>query len=750
MGRGITSHRIRRIENDANANTDELAIVRPFFNGSLVETIDIDVIESSGSVYARLQKNGGGDLTCRFNEESYTLDCSPALEVLLTAGTDITPVQSFLYILETDGVLTFEESTSGFPSGAHCAIATVIIQSAASLATDGAYKVHAWTDHIASDPGNGHLEHVNAKLRTFPATWISGSAAADLSVSNPDAYISTAAGLVFQMHPHTMPALDMAASDPLYVVNDPTTAYKRITTLDDVTQDASGGAINNKYFTLVLWGVVSEDEADCKLFLNLPTGTYSNSSAATTDTDNTTVYSWPSIYQGCAFLIAKYVVQGKDSGAWVQSSKTDLRGLSPSTSPGGGGSPGVFTGAGTTGLVPDPGSETDKVLQDDGTWVAAAGGGLDAAADETITGAWTFEDRTIFIDALGIWSKATGAVTATPLTALTLTAETSGNMADGFGPQIIFHTTDDTGGGSLGLLRCVRDGSDNDGKFVFEVYITLGVVKEVLELTQLAVNVNGSLNVENTSGAADVNVNDDVNVNGQITTDVIDEYTADAGVTIEGVELKDGEVDGIDIATDVAANTAKTGVTTEEQNPDVVPQAVAEAGTSADEYIWTALRVKQAIDALGGSGGAKDYASFYLTTGGVTAVAATAVTLVVNSTGINSDSGVFGLASNEVTVSKTAVFKIDANVYFNNSSTARTEYSKWLEVDTGGGYAEVAGSRFVTYQRGYDSGHSASVTLILSVTTGDKFRLRVQRTDGTATAGYQDDNGTRFTFTEIG
>lgn len=53
----------------------------------------------------------------------------------------------------------------------------------------------------------------------------------------------------------------------------------------------------------------------------------------------------------------------------------------------------------------------------------------------------------------------------------------------------------------------------------------------------------------------------------------------------------------------VAANTAKVGVTTEEANPEVVSQAEAEAGTATDERIWTAERVKQAIDALStGSG----------------------------------------------------------------------------------------------------------------------------------------------------
>ena len=148
-------------------------------------------------------------------------------------------------------------------------------------------------------------------------------------------------------------------------------------------------------------------------------------------------------------------------------------------------------------------------------------------------------------------------------------------------------------------------------------------------------------------------------------------------------------------------------------------------------------------------GATKEYSSFYLTTGGVTGVAATATTLVINNTGVNSNGSVFSLASNEVTVNKTGVFLISANVYFNQSTTSRSEYSKWLEVDSGGGYAEVAGSRFVSYQRGYDSGHTASLTLILAVTSGDKFRLRVQRTDGGSSTGYQDDNGTRLTFLEL-
>ena len=61
-----------------------------------------------------------------------------------------------------------------------------------------------------------------------------------------------------------------------------------------------------------------------------------------------------------------------------------------------------------------------------------------------------------------------------------------------------------------------------------------------------------------TSGdGADLGVQNDLEVEGDIFTDSIKESTTAAGVTIDSVLLKDGLVDGIDVATDVAANTAK-------------------------------------------------------------------------------------------------------------------------------------------------------------------------------------------------
>ena len=146
----------------------------------------------------------------------------------------------------------------------------------------------------------------------------------------------------------------------------------------------------------------------------------------------------------------------------------------------------------------------------------------------------------------------------------------------------------------------------------------------------------------------------------------------------------------------------------------------------------------------GGGGSDKEYASFYLSTGGVTGVSTAETTLTLNATSVNSDGAIFSLSSSQVTVNKTGNFKFSAECYFNTGGTSRSEYAIFLEKDS----VEVAGTRSGTYQRGYDSGDTAAFSIIIPVTSGDVFQLRIIRTAGGATTGYQDDNGTRLTIEE--
>ena len=154
-------------------------------------------------------------------------------------------------------------------------------------------------------------------------------------------------------------------------------------------------------------------------------------------------------------------------------------------------------------------------------------------------------------------------------------------------------------------------------------------------------------------------------------------------------------------------------------------------------------------DTYGGGGSTKDYAEFYETTGGVTGVSSTAVTLNLSSNRENSDPTRITLSTNVITFVTGGIFKLDFDCYFNNPSSYRSEYSLWIEKDTGSGFSEIAGTRSAVYARGYDSGGSLSIHAILDVDDDDDIRFRVQRTDGAATNGYQDDNGTRVLLVEL-
>jgi len=145
----------------------------------------------------------------------------------------------------------------------------------------------------------------------------------------------------------------------------------------------------------------------------------------------------------------------------------------------------------------------------------------------------------------------------------------------------------------------------------------------------------------------------------------------------------------------------------------------------------------------GPAGGGGDYGHFYLSGAGNTGLTNSEVTLTLNATG--EVSGNMSLATNQITINKTGVFEINANVYLNNSSTSRTEYSMWLEKNG----TEISGTRFASYQRGYDSGMSSGVHTIVSITSGDTIQIQCQRTDGGATAGYQDADGTSVVIKEL-
>jgi hypothetical protein len=320
---------------DLTSDVDTTAIHG--WNGAILEDPMITVTSDGATITLDLEKNGGGDLTLVFSDGFTTLDCTPAKTVALTAGTDTVPVLNYLYILQSAKTV-ITKSTTAFPSAEHVPIATVLCQSAASLQTDGAYKVHQWSDHLINSSDQGHISHLNAWIRTQNATWKSGVTQTFSITPNGGAadnvIITTTSGVVLQLHDHTFPAF--AGTPDLYVVNDNATAYNKVTDMNALLTDSTGASMSGKYFSLVLWGVVNEDTGDCKLMVNLPGGSYNSANGVTADSSMFADFSIPSAFKGTGFLIAQWNLrhQAAASGTWTSIDEIDLRGFFPNVSGG--------------------------------------------------------------------------------------------------------------------------------------------------------------------------------------------------------------------------------------------------------------------------------------------------------------------------------------------------------------------------------------------------------------------------------
>lgn len=375
----VTQHEAALTIGLGNFDTDTTHIIDVARELQLDE-IDITVTSNGTVITFSMEKEGGGDIRFFFSSGVLTLDSDPTpVTIALTAGDDDDPQINYVYILESTGVLTV--STSSFPTAEHSRLAQVLCQSAASLQTDGAYKMHAWTDHAESS-----VAHIGFWLRNQPATWISGAALTP-TVGAATFDLAVSAGNLLQMHEHDYPAFDTSSGSEVMVVNDFTTAYKRVGNMVSQITDANNASMSGKYYNLVVWGVVSQDSGDCQLMVNLPTDSYNTSARAVLDADSTTVYDIPSAFTGTGFLIARLVVRHQVGGnTYTIEAQLDLRGKSPSISAGGttGGSVstlGELSDVDTTGA-----SEGDILVFTAGVWTPSDSYLTDAPSDGSTYG----------------------------------------------------------------------------------------------------------------------------------------------------------------------------------------------------------------------------------------------------------------------------------------------------------------------------------------------------------------------------
>jgi hypothetical protein len=311
--------------------------LRNFVNGTFRESFDATVTSDGATITMSLIPTAGaGDLTMRFSDGDTTLDCDPACTIVLTAGSDISPGDSFIYIPQATKVLT--ESTTAWPSAEHIKVAYFSVPSATFVNSDGVYANQNWNDHDVDTNSMGHIPHMAARLRSEGAKWYSGVDGNGTDgwieidgTPNPDTVdIKMTAGVVNQMHPHTFPAVDTSVSGTILIVNDSVTAYDNVTDLNAHLTDADGDSMSGNYYNIVIWGVANKGGEFAPVMVNLPTCSYNLEADALSDADKCSVFTMPRDFDkesSTGFLIAEVTLKhsAAGSGTWTVSGSNDLR-----------------------------------------------------------------------------------------------------------------------------------------------------------------------------------------------------------------------------------------------------------------------------------------------------------------------------------------------------------------------------------------------------------------------------------------
>lgn len=320
----------------ANRVAETWAALRGF-KGLSIDPVSLVVTSNGTTVTASVEKTGTGDLRLLFSDGDYTFDATPAATVALTAGTTSSPTLNYIYILQSNKTLT--KSTTGWPAAEHVALGTVLVQSAASVQTEGAYAVNVFESSALGASYNGKIEELTKWNRSQPARWVSGITVTPTITfsggADDDIDLATTSGVVLKGRELAVSALDTAGSDFMYLTNSSAAAYTKVGTLATTLKtNASGGSIaNNQYASIFVWLSVGETASTNKIMVNLPTGFYAIEKEAIADTKGYTVFTVPAALRTNAVPLARFVFKYDTSsgGTWTLISTYDLRGRTVDT-----------------------------------------------------------------------------------------------------------------------------------------------------------------------------------------------------------------------------------------------------------------------------------------------------------------------------------------------------------------------------------------------------------------------------------
>lgn len=577
---------------------DALAVLG-FFNGTFLASFDAIVVSDGATVTMSVEKKGGGDLTMNFSDGQTVLDCTPAASIALTAGTDTSPQENFIYVLQSTKVLT--KSTSDWPSAAHIRVAYFLVPTASLVNTGAAgnnflYVNQNWNDEASDTASQGHLSHIAQKIRHSGSTWHSGTQGTATQDGN-DLWVSVTEGEISQMHPHVFPVLNSdtdGAGDPILVVNDPDAAYAIVHSLNEITKHSDGSAIGvNKYVKFILAGVANKSGEPSPMLLTLPSGEYNSAANAAKDVDGHADLSLPAEFtleSTTGFLSAAFVCKHTATAMEIQQT-IDLRGTRPQTTGLGGSTPGagdVTAAAPLTDNAIVSGDGGAKGVQTNTPSIALATGvvSIPGIGD----GGYTSYDLCVGnLSSYGMIQMGRAAIGRTSFKAGDIDLDGTVLCRNIDGPvtsEIEFLWAESTGGDARFALP--KSGVGN-ATWNSRSMILAGPAPANTDFVKVTYwqdqGIFHNLACDTSGTGADLGVQNDLEVEGIIYVDDLQESTTDAGITAESVLLKDGLVDGRDVETD---GTKLDGIEAgaEVNVVDSVFGRTGDVVAAADDYTW--------------------------------------------------------------------------------------------------------------------------------------------------------------------
>jgi hypothetical protein len=323
------------------------SVIAEFFNGTMVQKFDALVTSDGATVTLSVTNQLGGDLQAHFSSGQHTISTPDT--IALQAGSDTSPTENYVYYLES-APTTLVKSTTDWPATEHIKVAFCLVPSASYVQTYGCYANQNWNDGTDTG-GQGHMSHIGEALRlTMDGShWHEGVAGAggddwiDITTNgaSPDnVYFQSTSGVCYQMHKHTVPAIDTSGSDTILVVNDSATPYDSIQDIAGKLLDNTGASMAGKYFNMVFWATANKTGEHSPLMMNLPGGSYTTLTNALRDADGYDVYTIPRAFKeesSTGFLIARVTFKHSAAagGTWTVEGSTDLRGATPGSAAGG-------------------------------------------------------------------------------------------------------------------------------------------------------------------------------------------------------------------------------------------------------------------------------------------------------------------------------------------------------------------------------------------------------------------------------